>query len=896
MPNNDKYKWTVGGDSDKGEPIIINDGNQDNITFGEADDLPEELQLDGLDGGDSIPFENGSGNTSGFESHETSSTNRGGNPTSNGYNPYDGQGGGSTTEGHSSNETSSHSSSSSSNRSHQEPRSPKGGSSLDKGDQLEKGNDGSPTSNEPQGKSNVPGQGYNPNGAPQEGEQAPGQGPASENASPQGNKGGGEEAPKESQGPSNDPYDDKLGKPGENGPGGENASGDAAPKDNGVPNQPANGQQPGGEGQPSGLDKKDGLGDKPDGLNKGQEPDNGAPKGKGEQGKGQGPDNGGKPGSNGYGANKGAGQKGSGDPTSNARKNLEHQNRANTGRNPASNGGATGGGGGLGKKDGIGSKGGIGESPIGKAFNGLKNRLTGNKGGGNTPSKVSGDGEGKESSSSSGFVNIMKKAASFLAKHPYAAGIIIIILIIFLICIETEVVEKSSNGGSSSSSCTYNLKGVTSSGNINLDSLQVELVNCDASEEDYTVIETVDFEKYVIGVALAEVSWHADYPAYFQAQIVAARGFALTRNSGMCPSHPDDCFYGYNASTGKIRLRNCSNDQNYCDYDKPCYRKTRGEGEKALVGLEAEGQEGAYVWKGQLDDGTKAQILSAAQEVRGKVLTDTSGNVVKTGYVNTDQENWWALAQQGKNYEEILMEHYAGSNASGMSTATCSNYGNIDYGDYVLDSSDDEILHVPLDQFLSDHGTSLESFAGLISSNVNKAGYGTRAGVVAAAVTLIAELGNNYNVKVPYYWGGGHYDGIVDGVLGYWGSTQCHTYANGQSYNYCGFDCSGFVPWAIKNGGFNIPHMLAGNFQGLSGAQRVSLSSSSPVLLPGDLLESQHHIVLVVGVDEENHQYICAEASGNARGVLFTRRSYADSGYWGVKMDGYYNTHQRSNG
>ena len=161
---------------------------------------------------------------------------------------------------------------------------------------------------------------------------------------------------------------------------------------------------------------------------------------------------------------------------------------------------------------------------------------------------------------------------------------------------------------------------------------------------------------------------------------------------------------------------------------------------------------------------------------------------------------------------------------------------------------------------------------------------------------MIAELGNNYNVKVPYYWGGGHYDGIVDGVLGYWGSTQCHTYANGQSYDYCGFDCSGFVPWAIKNGGFNIPHMLAGNFQGLSGAQRVSLSSSSPVLLPGDLLESEHHIVLVVGVDEENHQYICAEASGNARGVLFTRRSYADGGYWGVKMDGYYNTHQRSNG
>ena len=128
--------------------------------------------------------------------------------------------------------------------------------------------------------------------------------------------------------------------------------------------------------------------------------------------------------------------------------------------------------------------------------------------------------------------------------------------------------------------------------------------------------------------------------------------------------------------------------ENYCDYDKPCYRKTRGEGEKALVGLEAEGQEGAYVWKNELDDGTKATILASAQEVRGKVLTDTDGNVVKTSYVNTDQENWWSLAQQGKTYQEILLEHYSGQNASGMATATISNYGKLYYGYYVLYSRD----------------------------------------------------------------------------------------------------------------------------------------------------------------------------------------------------------------
>ena len=217
--------------------------------------------------------------------------------------------------------------------------------------------------------------------------------------------------------------------------------------------------------------------------------------------------------------------------------------------------------------------------------------------------------------------------------------------------------------------------------------------------------------------------------------------------------------------------------------------------------------------------------------------------------------------------------------------------GNIDYGEYVLSSEGDEILHQPLDEFLSSKGTSLEAFNNLIASNVEKNGYGTREGVVTAAVTLIAELGNNYNVKVPYFWGGGHADGVVDGALGYWGSTQCHTYANGQSYNYCGLDCSGFVPWAIKNGGFNITPLVTGGFQSLPGAERVSLTNSA-VLQPGDLLESSGHVILIVGVDDNN--YICAEASGNETGVLFSTHPFNASGYWGVNMEGFYNTRARS--
>ena len=231
----------------------------------------------------------------------------------------------------------------------------------------------------------------------------------------------------------------------------------------------------------------------------------------------------------------------------------------------------------------------------------------------------------------------------------------------------------------------------------------------------------------------------------------------------------------------------------------------------------------------------------------------------------------------------------------GMDEVVASNgaAGNIDYGDYELSSDGDEILHESLDSFLESKGTSLEEFNNLIASNVENSGYGTDAGVVAAAVTLIAELGNNYDVKIPYFWGGGHGQ-MISGAAGNWGSNQCRASANGRIYDYCGLDCSGFAAWAIYNGGFKIAARTAGNFQNLPGAERVSLSSSTAVLAPGDLLESNSHIVIVIGVDEDTNEYICAEASGYTTGVLFTRRPFSRSGYWGVKMAGFYEGQVRS--
>lgn len=459
-------------------------------------------------------------------------------------------------------------------------------------------------------------------------------------------------------------------------------------------------------------------------------------------------------------------------------------------------------------------------------------------------------------------------------------GFLLLFLIVLFVCLGANSDSSGSKKRNSGTQCSYNLKGVTASGDVSLDDVKVELVNCDATQSDYRVLETIDFEKYVLGVALAEIGPDSPDEA-IKAQIIAARNFALTRNSGMCPGNPDNCFYGYNVTTKKIRMRACEADQVYWDYDKDIYRSDRG-----AISLYSPEVNSGSLWKSALSEQRKSEILALADSVKGKVLVDSSNNVYATSYNSSKSSEFISLANSGKSFDQILESVYG---TGDFNSANCrSGSGNIDYGDYVLSSDGHQILHQDLSSFLNSKGTSLEEFNSLISKNVDKAGYGTRAGVVSAAVTLIAELGNNYQVKIPYYWGGGHESAINDFAKSNWGSTACHTYANNQSYNYCGLDCSGFVPWAIHNGGYNMSWArLAGEFQNISGAKRVSLSNVA-VLEPGDLLESSGHIVLVVGIDESSSQYICAEASGNAVGVLFTRRPFSSSGYWGVKMDGYY--------
>lgn len=253
-----------------------------------------------------------------------------------------------------------------------------------------------------------------------------------------------------------------------------------------------------------------------------------------------------------------------------------------------------------------------------------------------------------------------------------------------------------------------------------------------------------------------------------------------------------------------------------------------------------------------------------------------------TYYANHNHGNgisqWGAryLAEQGRSYTEIIAYYLEGSALKN----TFVGEGLEGVPKYPLTNNAGAILKGQrLDQFLRSKGTSIEELNALIATNVNSAGRGTRAGVVTAAVTLIGEM-NKLGVKLPYVFGGGH-GAISEGANPSWGVGS-------------GLDCSGFISWAIYNGGVSIGANDSSSFASLGNV--VDLSDE-PVLKPGDIIWRPRsagkvgHVAMVVGYDNANHQYLTAEAVGSDYGIMFHKRSFNAKGYKGISMEEYYNNH-----
>ncbi len=214
----------------------------------------------------------------------------------------------------------------------------------------------------------------------------------------------------------------------------------------------------------------------------------------------------------------------------------------------------------------------------------------------------------------------------------------------------------------------------------------------------------------------------------------------------------------------------------------------------------------------------------------------------------------------------------------------------------------------------------------LLKVRIEEAGFKTRAGAVAAARFLTLE----FPYRIPYFYENGrvHPSGVnyADGEGRYyhyglylgkekyksikakfsgpasWG-CPLNNWEDEPGYGYYygakapnGLDCSGFVAWALYNGGFDPGDVGAGEtdypYQMTDLGNFTSLTSSlinSNTIKAGDLFNYFGHIAIIVGIDKDN--FYVAESLPNFGGVVtrkYSKKAFNNTFTHVVLMDEFY--------
>lgn len=144
---------------------------------------------------------------------------------------------------------------------------------------------------------------------------------------------------------------------------------------------------------------------------------------------------------------------------------------------------------------------------------------------------------------------------------------------------------------------------------------------------------------------------------------------------------------------------------------------------------------------------------------------------------------------------------------------------------------------------------------------INEAGYGTRAGVVAAARFITGGL----DYKIPYE-GGQRYNrvGLNIGQRGAWGCS-------GETR---GFDCYHFVDWVRSQNGLELDAYYAGQKYDIN-TEVNNIKLGDYILTPCTSSECKNpykinHIALVIGLDS-NYIYIAQSTTGNINALVVSK-------------------------
>lgn len=398
---------------------------------------------------------------------------------------------------------------------------------------------------------------------------------------------------------------------------------------------------------------------------------------------------------------------------------------------------------------------------------------------------------------------------------------------------------------------------------------------------------TYPIEEYVAGVVVGEVAYLGSYEVDKAFAVAARTFFAAHAEGNGCTIESSDRYQVFNETKNESATK--------------AAEETKGQvllsGNQLLSSIQYDAfacidEDENYYTISQANQKVPKEWINAKIDKNNPKLAPwfiCNGKENLQNHHGNGMSQFGALylaTEQDYKYDQIL-KFYLGDNVTISSNYITSIAGL----DVKTTTRARNTLNEPISEFLSAKGSNLDQYNNFIKGSVESAGFGTRAGVVTAAVSMINFLYDNFNTKLPYYWGGQAQQYGLPASIGRMQNSA--TSPGGYTYYYKSFDCSGFVSWAIKNGGYKLSRLTTRGFDSSFSGDSCNIKDSNCIGQPGDLINSKScHVQMIVSVDEASGKYYVAESTGE--GVIMRQ--------WGMHqgncnsdvtkilhMDSYYN-------
>lgn len=459
-------------------------------------------------------------------------------------------------------------------------------------------------------------------------------------------------------------------------------------------------------------------------------------------------------------------------------------------------------------------------------------------------------------------------------KNIFIMGIIMLIIIMFLMLFVVFTYVFEFDGDSSAYNGLY-YSNMCPEMTVNIYESDIN------GEQIYKETKTYNFDEYLLGVVYAEFE-EANNLEVYKSLAISARTKAIYYSS--------DCTIDSSSEIQLFDKKAINTNNETTQMIKQAIKETSGK----FITINNELVDVEYDNFCFVEKNANYYILSDQQSTQQIPVEWANNNIKKYQYLNCPCEEFANPSQSIDCYENKI--YVDGGHGIGMSKYgalylakelgyTYENILKYYYGedinltsnratvindlDVKLTSNAHEIKE-NLSTFLNYNGSSINEMNNFIKSNVENNGAGTRDGVITAAVSFINYLYDNYNVKLPYYWGGKYNQLGVDPNFGDY-SPSVPSRTGNVSY-YKSFDCSGFINWTIRNGGYNFSPASTSSIDSyFTDDVKCDIRNASCVGEPGDLINMPNgHVVMIIFVDNDSQKYIIAE-SGNS-GVALTEQ------------------------